>query len=122
MEENTTISTNENHDISRHKEDYSSNSQQGDKVSFILPEINRDQQIFLGQSIIALIGVNMPHYFKDEDNKENVGLMFIDILRHYNISIEDLYRMDLIENELDPEFEYDLDIRLDYSILRKTEI
>ncbi len=114
------ISKSENYEISSENANF--NSGENEKISFIMPEINRDQQIFLGQSIIALIGVNMPDYFKEEDNKENVGLMFIDILKHYNISIEDLYKMDLIENKLPADFHYELQVKLDYKILHKSQI
>lgn len=92
-----------------------------ERISFLLPSINRDQQINLGQSIIALIGVNLPTYFSDKDNKEDIGLMFVDILKHFDISIEDLYKMDLLENKLDPDYDYEIDVELKYNILSKKE-
>lgn len=92
-----------------------------ERVSFVLPSLNRDQQINLGQSIVALIGINLPTYFTDEQNKEDIGLMFIDILKHYNISIEELYKMDLLENRLDPDYSYEIEVELKHKVLSKEE-
>lgn len=93
-----------------------------ERVSFTLPIVNRDQQISLGQSIIALIGINLPDYFADQDNKEDIALMLIDIAKHFQISIEDLYRFDLIENVLDPDYQYQLQTKLSYTITSKEEL
>lgn len=92
-----------------------------ERVSFTLPSINGDQQVYLGQSIVALIGVNMPTYFSDEQNKENLGLMFIDILKHYNISIEELYKMDVLENRLDPDYYFEIEVELKHKVISKTK-
>ncbi|WP_162800044.1 hypothetical protein [Pedobacter jeongneungensis] len=87
-----------------------------------MPQINRDQQIWLGQSIIALIGINLPGYLSEQTNKEDIALMFIDILKHFGITIENLYQHDLIENILDPDFTYKLKTSLSYEILEKKQI
>lgn len=91
-----------------------------ERVSFVLPQLNRDQQIYLGQSIVALIGVNIPNYFSENQNKEDIGLMLIDVLKHYNISIEDLFKMNVLENVLDPDYSYEIDVELNYKILSKS--
>lgn len=98
------------------------NDPRQERVNFTLPEVNRDQQISLGQSIIALIGINLPEYFSDQDNKEDIGLMLIDIAKHFQISIEDLYRFDVLENVLDPDFEYQIKTELSYSVISKKEL
>lgn len=88
-----------------------------ERVSFKLPDVNRDQQIWLGQAIIALIGVNLPSYFTETTNKEDIGLMLIDIAKHFKISIQDLYKYDLIDDKLDPDFDYELETNLTYKII-----
>ncbi len=88
-------------------------------VSFDIPTMNRDQQIYLGQSIIALIALNLPTYLSDKDNKEDIGLMLLDVLKHFDVSLEDLYKMDLIENHLDSEYTYKLKVDMRYEILKK---
>lgn len=102
--------------------DLSKNNLRQERVKFSLPIVNRDQQISLGQSIIALIGINLPDYFTDQDNKEDIALMLVDIAKHFQISIEDLYRFDLLENVLDPDFKYRIKTDLSYSIISKEEI
>jgi len=92
-----------------------------ERLSFELPQINRDQQVWLGQSIVALIGINLPAYFSDSSNKEDIALMLIDVLKHFEISIEDVYKYDLLENKLDPDFDYKLEVSLSYKILEKTQ-
>jgi len=92
------------------------------RTVFKLPSINGDQQIYLGQSIIALVGLNQSGEYSEELNKTFLKEMFADILRHFNISIEELYRTDLINNVLEHGYEYELETNISHKVKKKTEI
>lgn len=93
-----------------------------EKISFKMPQINRDQQIWLGQSIIGLIGINMPSYLTESSNREDICLMIVDILEHFGITIEDLYKHHILENVLNPEYQYNIKVELGYTILSKKRL
>jgi len=90
------------------------------KIKFNFPMINRSQSISIGEAIICLIGINQPEFLSKKDSQENIGLMFIDILKHFGISLEELCKMNILEHELDPDFNYQLNVEIKHKIISKT--
>lgn len=85
-----------------------------EKITFDLPQIEASQQIGLGESIVALIGVNWSDIYSEEHQKDDLKLMFIDILKHFGITTEDLYKRDVEYYRLDPDYDYDIDFEINY--------
>lgn len=61
------------------------------EVVFELPELNGDQQIFLGQSIIALIGINQNQSYGHKQNQQFLVELFSSILCHLKITPEEVF-------------------------------
>lgn len=89
-------------------------------VTLKLPQIEASQQIGLGESIVALIGVNWSDIYSEEHQKDDLKLMFIDILKHFEITTEDLYKRDVEYNRLDPDYDYNIEYQINYSAKKKS--
>ncbi len=89
-------------------------------VTFKLPQIEASQQIGLGESIVALIGVNWSNIYSEERQKDDLKLMFIDILKHFEITTEDLYKRDVEHNRLDPDYDYNIEYQINYNAKKKS--
>lgn len=93
-----------------------------ERITFDLPQIEASQQIGLGESIVALIGVNWSNIYSEEQQKDDLKVMFIDILKHYGITTEELYKKDVFYNRLDPDYEHEVHFEIDYTVMDKKEI
>lgn len=91
------------------------------RTGFILPSIEGDQQIYLGQSIIALITLNQSLYYSDKMNNDFLKELFVGLINHFKLDYKELYELNLKMNILDPNYDYDLDIILKHTILKQEE-
>jgi len=98
----------------------STNSNSKERISFRLPPINRSCGISLGHAIIQLIAINQASYISVEDHKENIALMFVDILNHFDITLEEVHKANLLEAVLDPDYDYELETALTHKVIKKT--
>lgn len=92
-----------------------------ERIGFKLPEIDGDQPIWLGQSIIALIGLNQSLAYSDSMNRGFIEDLFVGLINHFNLDYKTLYEKHIKTNVLDSNFDYTLNVRVDYDIVSKTE-
>ncbi|OPB93721.1 hypothetical protein BAS10_13020 [Elizabethkingia meningoseptica] len=64
-----------------------------DQVFFKLTELDGDQGIWLGQSILALIAINKSPAYSEEMNHGFIEDLFASLIQELNITPEDLRRV-----------------------------
>ncbi|MHC6199208.1 hypothetical protein [Elizabethkingia miricola] len=64
-----------------------------DQVFFKLTELDGDQGIWLGQSILALISINKSPAYTEEMNHSFIEDLFASLIQELNITPEDLRRV-----------------------------
>lgn len=91
-------------------------------IFFDMPEFNNDQQIWLGQSIMSLIAVNRPDpAFSDDFFKETTTILMTEVMQHFGITLDEAFKLHVLNNVLDPDFDYKIKVNLSYEILDKKE-
>ena len=92
-----------------------------ERIFWNLPDFNCDESIMLGQAIIALIGVNTPGWQSEDSRKEDLTTLLLEIAKFYKISPDDFYRNDILNNVLDPGYDYEIKTDLAFEVLSKKE-